>query len=105
MWYVFDALEIIMGPYATKQQAEGDMSLHIKELYLLDYYPNPYVDFIEEDENDVTSCIVRTRDFRELLDVTLRLMGNMSQTRLSKDRKEMRKQLREVFERSKSERN
>ena len=46
---MFDALEIIMGPYETKKQAENDMNLHVDELYLLDHYPNPCVDFIEED--------------------------------------------------------
>lgn len=50
MWYVFDALEIIMGPYLTKEQAEVDMRLHINELYLLDDYPNPYVDYLEIEE-------------------------------------------------------
>lgn len=50
MWYVFDALEIIMGPYLTKEQAVADMNLHINELYLLDHYENPYVDYLEIEE-------------------------------------------------------
>lgn len=100
MWYVFDALEIVMGPYTTKEQAEADMKLHIEELYLLDYHPNPYVDFIEEDENDILTSVIKTRHSRELLDVALRLMESVPQTRMSKDRKEMRRQLRGVFDRS-----
>lgn len=50
MFYIFDALEMVMGPYSTYKEAERDMDLHIEELNLLDYYPNPYVDYIEEEE-------------------------------------------------------
>ncbi|MNQ26056.1 hypothetical protein D3C85_392820 [compost metagenome] len=46
-WYVFDNLEIVMGPYETKQWAEDCLQEQIDELYFLEYYPNPYVDFIE----------------------------------------------------------
>jgi hypothetical protein len=45
-YYIFDNLEIIMGPYETVNQARADMDLHIDELYLLDYYPEPYIDTI-----------------------------------------------------------
>lgn len=48
MYYVFDALEIIMGPYDTHKEAETDLTLMIEECHLLDDYPNPYVDYIEE---------------------------------------------------------
>lgn len=48
MYYVFDALEIILGPYDTHKEAETDLILMIEECYLLDDYPNPYVDYIEE---------------------------------------------------------
>lgn len=49
MWWVFDALEIVSGPYAFKEQAEADMKLHIDELYLLEHYLNPYVDYLGEE--------------------------------------------------------
>ena len=49
-WWVFDNLEMVMGPYLTKEEAEADMKMHIDELYLLEYYPNPYVDYLEIEE-------------------------------------------------------
>lgn len=49
-YYIFDTLEIIMGPYETVNEARVDMDLHIDELYLLDYYPEPYIDYIDEGE-------------------------------------------------------
>jgi hypothetical protein len=49
-YYIFDNLEIIMGPYETAQQAYDDLKLHIDELYLLDHYPEPYVDVIGDGE-------------------------------------------------------
>lgn len=52
MFYVLDALEIIMGPYSTFEEAHNDMMLHIDELYLEDTYPCPYVDFIDEEDED-----------------------------------------------------
>ena len=50
MWWVFDNVEIVMGPYETKERAERDMEEHTDELYLLDYYPHPYVDYLEIEE-------------------------------------------------------
>lgn len=47
-WYVFDALEIVMGPYESRELAEIDMQEQIKECYFLEYYPNPYVDSLVE---------------------------------------------------------
>lgn len=85
MWYVFDALEIIMGPYQTKEQANADMKLHTDELYLLDHYENPYTDYIEE----------------EFLEALVRIQDSYNhQTRLSKDRKEMRKQIEGILRRT-----
>lgn len=49
-FYIFDNLEIIMGPYDTAQQAYDDLDLHQSELYLDLYYPNPYIDTIDGDE-------------------------------------------------------
>lgn len=49
-YYIFDTLEIIAGPYETVIEALDDMDLHINELYLLDYYPEPYIDCIDSDE-------------------------------------------------------
>lgn len=50
-YYIFESCQIILGPYDSYQEAKIDMNLHIDELYLLDYYPKPYVDFIpDEDE-------------------------------------------------------
>lgn len=48
MYYVFDALEIIMGPYDSYAEAKQDLDLQVTECYLEDDYPNPYVDYIEE---------------------------------------------------------
>lgn len=84
MWYVFDALEIIMGPYETKEQAESDMKLHTDELYLLDNYENPYTDYIEE---NICESLIRLQDRYN------------RQTKLSKDRKEMRRQIEGVLRR------
>lgn len=51
MFYVFDALEIIMGPYESYEIAKKDMDLMCDECYLEDDYPNPYVDeIVDEDE-------------------------------------------------------
>lgn len=52
MYYVFDALEIIMGPYDSYKDAESDMDLMVTECYLEDDYPNPYVDYIEEGDQN-----------------------------------------------------
>lgn len=49
MWYVFDALEIIMGPYECEANAQSDFDLNVEEFYFLDDYPNAYIDFMEED--------------------------------------------------------
>jgi hypothetical protein len=49
MWYVMDAMEIIMGPYETEANAQSDFDLNVEELYFLDDYPNAYIDYIEED--------------------------------------------------------
>lgn len=52
MYYVFDAVEMIMGPFESFQEAQYQLDLFITECYLLDDYPNPYVDFMEDyDEN------------------------------------------------------
>lgn len=48
MYYVFDALEIIMGPYDSYKEAQSDLDLQVTECYLEDDYPNPYVDYIDE---------------------------------------------------------
>lgn len=48
-WYVFDALEIIMGPYETEKEAIRYLDIFVTECYLLDQFPNPRVEYIEED--------------------------------------------------------
>lgn len=49
MYYVFDALELIMGPYDSYEEALRDMNFMCEECYLEDDYPNPYVDYIDEE--------------------------------------------------------
>lgn len=49
MWYVIDAMEIIMGPYETKYDADKELDIFVTECYLLDHFPNPVIDYIEED--------------------------------------------------------
>lgn len=56
MYYVFDALEIILGPYDTHKEAEWELTMMVEECYLLDDFPNPYVDYIEEGD-------VKTKDW------------------------------------------
>lgn len=51
-WYVFDALEMIMGPYETEQEAIRWLDILITECYLLDQFPNPVIDYLQEDEVD-----------------------------------------------------
>ena len=51
-YYIFDNIEIIMGPYDTLKEAQDDLDLHQQELYLDLYYPEPYIDIIENDEFD-----------------------------------------------------
>lgn len=51
-WYVFDALEIIMGPYETEQEAIRYLDIFVTECYLLDQFPNPVIDYLQEDEVD-----------------------------------------------------
>ena len=48
-WYVFDVLEIIMGPYDTEEEAIRYLDIFVTECYLLDQFPNPYIQFMEED--------------------------------------------------------
>lgn len=63
MFYVFDALEIIMGPYESYEIAKRDMDFMCDECYLEDDFPNPYVDFIEEnvDEDEALAYPKRER--------------------------------------------
>lgn len=49
-YYIFDNIEIIMGPYETWKQASDDLDMHQSELYMDLYYPAPYIDFIDDDE-------------------------------------------------------
>lgn len=48
-WYVFDALEMIMGPYETEEEAIRELDIFVTECYLLDQFPNPHIKFMEED--------------------------------------------------------
>lgn len=48
-WYVFDALEIIIGPYETEEEAIRELDIFVTECYLLDQFPNPHIEFMEED--------------------------------------------------------
>lgn len=49
MWYIMDNLEIVSEGYETEQEAKTELKLWIEEIYFLDYYPNPYVEYLEED--------------------------------------------------------
>lgn len=53
MYYVFDACEMIMGPYDTFEEAQYQLDLFITECYLLDDYPNPYVDYMQDYDEDL----------------------------------------------------
>lgn len=44
-----DNLEIVSEGYETEESAKDSLKEWIEELYCLDYYPNPYVSYIEED--------------------------------------------------------
>ena len=55
MYYVFDALEIIMGPYDSYKEAERDLDIQVTECYLEDDFPNPYIDFIEDEDEALAS--------------------------------------------------
>ncbi len=50
LWFIFDGVEEICGPYYSEKMANQELDMYVEELYFLDYYPNPYVDFILEDE-------------------------------------------------------
>lgn len=50
-WFVFESEEIIMGPYNSKEEAERDLDIQVTECYLEDEYPNPYVDFVEHEDD------------------------------------------------------
>jgi len=50
-WFVFDAEEIIMGPYNTRKEAERDLDIQVSECYLEDDYPSPYIDFLEHEDD------------------------------------------------------
>lgn len=50
LWYVFDGCELLWGPFDTEKDAQIDLDMMVEECYLLDDFPNPYVDFIWEDE-------------------------------------------------------
>ena len=52
MFYILDTLEVIMGPYTTFEEAHKDLMPHIEKFYLEDTYPCPYVDLIDEDDED-----------------------------------------------------
>lgn len=51
-WYIFDALEIIGEGFETEEYAELTLKEWIEEIYFLDYYPNPRVEYLQEDEVD-----------------------------------------------------
>lgn len=53
MFYVFDACEMIMGPYDTFEQAEYELDLFVTECYLLDQFPSPYVDYMEDYDEEL----------------------------------------------------
>jgi hypothetical protein len=53
MYYVFDALEIIMGPYDSYEEAKRDMEFFCDECYLEDQFPHPYVDFIVDEDEEL----------------------------------------------------
>lgn len=50
LWFIFDGVDEICGPYESESLAKICLKEYIDEVYFLDYYPNPYVDFILEDE-------------------------------------------------------
>lgn len=52
MYYIFDNIEIIMGPYETLKQAQDDLDMHQQELYLDLYYPEPYIDYLMDEFED-----------------------------------------------------
>lgn len=52
MYYIFDNIEIIMGPYETLKQAQDDLDMHHQELYLDLYYPEPYIDYLMDEFED-----------------------------------------------------
>jgi len=49
MYYIMDNLEIVSEGYETEEWAKAVLKEWIEELYFLDYYPNPYIEYIEED--------------------------------------------------------
>lgn len=50
LWFIFDGVEEVCGPYDSKKIAQQELDMYIEELYFLDYFPNPYVDFVEQDD-------------------------------------------------------
>lgn len=52
MWYVFDALEIVSEGFETYDDAATELKWWIEEIYFLDYYPNPRIEYLQEDEVD-----------------------------------------------------
>ncbi len=50
MYYVFDNLELVFGPFETYQEAKATLRLHQEELYTEDYYPNMYIDSFKDEE-------------------------------------------------------
>lgn len=52
MWYVTDAMEMIMGPYETEEEAIRYLDIFVTECYLLDQFPNPVIEYLQKDEVD-----------------------------------------------------
>lgn len=50
LWFIFDGVEEVCGPYDSEKIAQQELDMYIEELYFLDYFPNPYIDFIEQDD-------------------------------------------------------
>lgn len=40
-----------MGPYNTRKKAERDLDIQMTECYLGDDYPQPYIDFVEHEDD------------------------------------------------------
>ena len=59
LWFIFDGVEEVCGPYDSAKIAQEELDMYIEELYFLDYFPNPYVDFIEQDDY---TCLLYTSD-------------------------------------------
>lgn len=74
-WYIFDAGEILAGPFISEKQAHDNLNFYASELYLLDDYPNACVEALDEDYFNIEDW--EYSKYKEMWEYDLEQMDNL----------------------------